>query len=88
MDDNWADNVDPLLQALERLGIDPVEWAADHDFAPFFKEGTREVVDELAGIEPDQVFFACGYMQATANLTYQTWAGQIADHLASRRSDG
>lgn len=86
MDKLWYDNVEPLLEALNRLGIAPVSWAGNHDagnhdFAPFFKEGTRELVDELTGIEPDQIFFACGYMQATANLTGRSWVDQIRDDI-------
>jgi len=77
----WWENVYPLLDALEILGIDPVEWVVECDFGHFIKDGTRELVDELTGVEPDQIFFACGYMQATGNLTGRTWAEQIAHYL-------
>lgn len=85
MDDCWMENVEPLLEALERLGIDPVVWAADHDFAPFFTEGTREMVDQLTGIEPDLIFFACGYLQATGNLTGLSWEEQIRQQLEKEK---
>jgi len=88
MDDLWYDNVEPLLEALKWLEIDPIEWAGDHDFEPFFKDGTRELVHGLTGIEPDQIFFACGYMQATGNLTNRTWAEQIAEYIDKQTIDG
>lgn len=88
MDDIWYDNVEPLLEALKQLGIDPIEWAGDHDFGPFFRDGTRELVDELTGLEPDQIHFACGYLQATANLTNKTWVQQIEDYVDRQMIDG
>lgn len=104
IDDCWMDNVGPLISALEKLGVDPVEWACDPDHAVFCIPAgkvhdpiLKNACNYLSDLRPllremgsyDQVMcninFACGYLQATGNLTGQTWAEQIADALAEEK---
>ena len=89
MNDNWMDNVGPLLTALENLDIDPVEWAKDPDMEVFWGESDSDVQGQrripvrmwLPKQEPDLIHFACGYLQATGNLTGLSWAEQIQQQL-------
>lgn len=99
MDDCWMENVGPLISALEELGIDPVEWAEEPDHSVFTyvpDDGTAQLGPTLRPeIKPmgmyDQVLcdinFACGYLQATGNLTGRTWAEQMAEGLKKETTD-
>lgn len=90
-DECWVENVGPLITALQILGIDPVDWACDHDFEVFYEKDahgaiTRHLRAGLDSLEPDTLHFACGYLQATGNLTGQTWAEQIDEFLAAEKA--
>lgn len=75
-DDSWADNVGPLITALEALGLDPVDWAKEPDTRPFRDgEGLKSTLATL-----EDVHFGMGYLQATGNLTGRTWVEQLEDH--------
>lgn len=79
------ENVGPLISALEELGIDPVEWARDPDMEVFWGEADRDDLMQkffpekkwLPEQQPDDINFACGYLQATSNLTNMAWAEQV-----------
>lgn len=43
-DQNWMDNVGPLLAALSDIGLDPVEWAADPDTRAF-RDGDGLIIE-------------------------------------------
>jgi len=90
MDDSWAENVGPLLNALEDVGIDPVEWARDPDMGVFYQDGCKACGwhPSLKGkMDKDSIEFAMGYLQATGNLTNVTWAEQIEDFLRKEKDD-
>ena len=80
IDECWWDNVGPLLTALEKCEIDPVEWAMEPDSSEL-EDALEERGFASLGLT-EQIHFAMGYLQATGNLTDITWAEQIADALA------
>ena len=85
MDDCWMDNVGQLITALEKLGIDPVEWAREPDHGVFTAPpGFPDVPpDEMNAYQQllCDINFASGYLQATSNLTNMSWAEQMAEGL-------
>lgn len=80
MDDCWHDNVGPLLEALKELNVDPVAWAAEPDFQVFHRDLSQFPIHEDRG-RMSLIDFACGYLQATGNLTGRSWQEQIREGL-------
>ena len=88
MSEEWWANVGPLIEALEELGISPVEWASAEDpcdmavFEPLINPDPETFVAHPKLLEDHirrmgRLDFACGYLQATGNLTGKTWAEQF-----------
>jgi len=79
-DSSWADNVLPLISLLTRVGLDPIAWAIEPDFDEL--EERLEALG-IASLQNTQaIHFACGYLQATGNLTHIAWSGQVSEYLA------
>jgi len=65
-DETLNDNICMLVETLENLEIDVRAWFDDCDFSLFDDE-------DIDQPRRDDCLFACGYLQATGNLTGQTW---------------
>ena len=83
---SWADNVGPLIELLEQFEINVLDWAAYPDVGEV--EARLDNSDMQVDILRSAVHFACGYMQATGNLTGMSWEDQIKRHLESEKTNG
>ena len=80
-DDCHNENVWPMVEACEAMGVD-VRTASEICSDDWFKEACLKA-GGAAGTFSD-IVFAAGYLQATSNLTGETWSDQLVRALKER----